>query len=117
MLYGRQRERGVAGMKNRIISRYYVAADIVLASPLSLSGGDGEHTDSDVMRDGEGRLLLPGSSVAGAFRAYLGQRKDEAGVFGYAGREEVKSIKKGYMSALLFSDTYFDEGEGKAVVS
>lgn len=117
MLYGRQRERGVAGMKNRIISRYYVAADIVLASPLSLSGGDGEHTDSDVMRDGEGRLLLPGSSVAGAFRAYMGQRKDEAGIFGYAGREEVTGLQKGYMSALLFSDTYFDEGEGKAVVS
>lgn len=117
MPYGRQRERGVAEMKNRIISRYYVAADIVLASPLSLSGGDSEHTDSDVMRDGEGRLLLPGSSIAGAFRAYLGQRKNEAGVFGYAGKEEATGLQKGYMSALCFSDTYFEEGEGKAVVS
>lgn len=47
-------------MKNKILSRYYVIAEIVLESPLSLSGGMEEYTDSDVMRDGEGRLVIPG---------------------------------------------------------
>lgn len=104
-------------MVNKIMSRYYITADIILASPLSLSGGMEENTDSDVMRDGEGRLLISGSSVAGAFRRYLGQKKDDKGIFGYLGKEEKEEEKKenGYMSSLFFSDIYFEEDHNSIV--
>lgn len=106
-------------MKNAIISRYYVIAEIILASPLSLSGGIGENTDSDVMRDGEGKLVIPGSSVAGAFRRYLGQKRNEEGVFGYSKKNRETDKEEGCMSSLFFSDIYFEEKGTKndAVVS
>lgn len=104
-------------MGNKIISRYYIAANIVLASPLSLSGGNGEHTDSDVMCDGEGRPLIPGSSIAGAFRRYLRQKKNEGGIFGYSAKNAETGQQEGYMSTLFFSDVYFEGEEGNAIVS
>lgn len=95
-------------MTNKIISRFYIVAELTLASPLSLSGGTEENTDADVMRDGEGRLVIPGSSVAGAFRRYAEQKKEINGVFGYP-RENKEYKEEGGMSSLFFSDVYFEE--------
>lgn len=103
-------------MTNKIMSRYYIAAELTLASPLSLSGGIEENTDSDVMRDGEGRLFVPGSSIAGAFRRYMGQKKDEEGVFGYS-KNSKENGEEGCMSSLFISDVYFDEENSRNIVS
>lgn len=35
---------------NSIVKRIYIAADVELASPLSISNGTAENTDSDVLK-------------------------------------------------------------------
>ncbi len=91
---------------NKIVRREYYAMDVVLVSPLCVSGGEHELTDADVMRDYEGTPFVPGTSLAGAFRNYLGKKKGEKSVFGYA------KEKEGMMSSLYVSDMYFENVDG-----
>lgn len=87
--------------ENRIIRRKYYAADVTLLSPLSVSSGLNETTDADVLVNGNGEIFVPGTSLAGAMRNALGQKKKEKGIFGYSDGE------KGEMSSLFISDLYF----------
>lgn len=90
-------------MSNSVIKRKYYAIEIVLVSPLSVSGGLKEYTDSDVLRNGNGEVFVPGTSLAGAFRNYLDLDKNEDGIFGFA------KGKNGKMSSVYVSDLYFSE--------
>ena len=96
-------------MINRIVKRIYTVWKIRLDSPMNISGGDNNLTDSDFQRNGDGVLFIPGTSVAGAFRSYLKQKKDEEGIFGYSSGE------KGFMSRVFLSDIYFNEGTSVSV--
>ena len=58
-----------------ILNRKVLYVQVQLTSPLSVSSGENEWTDSDVLRDGNGELFVTGSSLAGAMRAYLGIKK------------------------------------------
>ena len=40
-------------------------------SPLRISTGDAEETDSDILKDKRGLPFVPGSSVAGVLRSML----------------------------------------------
>lgn len=97
-------------MKNLIRKRCYYAAEIILHSPLSISSGMNEYTDSDVLVNGEGEPFVPGTSLAGAMRGYLGADKKTDGLFGFSDGED------GRMSPLSVSDLYFVP-DHKAVVS
>ena len=90
-------------MNNQIVKRIYTIWKIRLDSPMNISGGDSILTDSDFQRNGDGVLFIPGTSVAGSFRSYLEQKKDEAGIFGYSSGEH------GFMSKVFLSDIYFGE--------
>lgn len=92
---------------NKILKRYYIAAKIELASPLALSNGFDENTDSDVLCNGMGEVFIPGTSIAGAFRNYLDKRKDEPGTFGYAGKIDSDN-DSGKMSTIFISDIYLE---------
>ena len=65
-----------AWKKNRgITRRLLVKGDLVLESPAHFGGDSNSLTDMPVLLDPlENRALLPGSSLAGALRAYLRQR-------------------------------------------
>lgn len=91
-----------------VIKRIYYAFELELDSPLSISSGRDDFTDSDLLRDGKGMPFIPGSSVAGAFRAYLGLQKNQAGILGFL------KEKDGRMSSIFISDMFFS---GKTVVS
>ena len=45
---------------NSIVKRIYIAADVELASPLSISNGTAENTDSDVLKNVSGEVFIPG---------------------------------------------------------
>ena len=93
---------------NKILKRYYITAKIELASPLALSNGFEENTDSDVLRNGNGEAFIPGTSVAGAFRNYLDNKKDKPGIFGYS--VNMGSDKDdGRMSTVFISDIYLKD--------
>ena len=99
-------------MKNRKIKkRVYYAFDVVLTSPLNVSGGQDLFSDSDVMRNGRGECFVPGTSLAGVFRNALKLAGDQPGIMGYV-REQ-----NGSMSGMFLSDLYFDTAEKEPVIS
>lgn len=55
---------------NKICGRLCVELKGHLASPLSISSGEQENTDADVILDAQGRSFIPGSSLAGVLLAY-----------------------------------------------
>ncbi len=100
-------------MNNPIISRKYYAVKVELLSPLSVSNGQDYYTDADVMKNGKGEVFVPGTSLAGAFRNYLGDDKKQESIYGFSSNEQ------GRMSSIYISDLYFDTlpGHGNAKVS
>ncbi|RMD60662.1 hypothetical protein D6833_09365 [Candidatus Parcubacteria bacterium] len=61
----------------KIVERIVVRGDLFLETPASFGNGDGDNlTDMPLALDPvEGRALLPGTSIAGALRAYLRERE------------------------------------------
>ena len=90
-----------------ITKRKVLYVQIQITSPLSVSSGENEWTDSDVLRDEEGQPFVTGSSLAGAMRAYLGKKKNEEGLLGYSGKDKNQE-DIGKMSSLFLSDLVFD---------
>ena len=60
-----------------------IKAEFELSSPLCVSSGEGTAADKDVILDYKGRPFIPGTSIAGALRAYLPE-KERKSAFGYA---------------------------------
>lgn len=96
----------------KVISYVQYALKLKLKSPLCISGGVKDVTDSDVQKDYDGKPFIPGTSFAGALRGYLEECLDErvneniSKVFGFGRGPE------GTMSRVQISDLYFeDNGE------
>ena len=93
----------------KVIKREVLYVQVQMTSPLSVSSGDNEWTDSDVLRDADGNPFVTGSSLAGAMRAYLGKKKDDRDCFmGFAGKD-ADGNDDGKMSSLFVSDMCFDD--------
>ena len=56
--------------KNKLIEIFFIKMKVDLVSPCILGGGDDLNSDIDFLRDYEGIPFIPGSSIAGALRAY-----------------------------------------------
>jgi len=63
--------------------RIMVKAEFELISPLCISNGEGAAADKDVICDYKKRPFIPGTSIAGALRAYLTESEGRR-AFGYA---------------------------------
>lgn len=92
----------------RVLKREVLYIQVQLSSPLSVSSGDGEWTDSDVLRDPDGNPFVAGSSLAGAMRAYIDQKKTEDCMFGFS-KNDSNGNDIGRMSSLFISDLTFDD--------
>lgn len=88
---------------NRILKRKVFFVRVRLTSPLSVSAGEDEWTDSDILKDCDEKPFVPGSSLAGSMRAYLEKEKNEPCMMGYTDREDT-----GKMSSLFISDLTLD---------
>ncbi|WP_456082527.1 RAMP superfamily CRISPR-associated protein [Mediterraneibacter sp.] len=96
---------------NGILKRTVLYVKVRFISPLNVSSGENEWTDSDVLRDHEGNPFVTGSSLAGAMRAYIEKEKTEQCLMGFskpAGRQNASD--SGKMSSLFISDLNFDKG-------
>ncbi|MDR2132079.1 MAG: RAMP superfamily CRISPR-associated protein [Clostridiales Family XIII bacterium] len=93
---------------NPITKRIVVKARMELAVPALIGSGEGENTDSDIMRAADGRAFLPGTSIAGALRDLFDAENERDLLFG--------SLESGRMSPLwvLDSDFYAVRGGQKA---
>lgn len=94
--------------RNRIVKKIILYVQVRFLSPLNVSSGEDEWTDADLLRDGNGDVFVPGSSLAGAMRAYIKKEKNEPCLLGYTKHEE-NGLDTGKMSALFISDLTFDE--------
>ena len=94
---------------SRVTKRTYYEVHFVLASPLCIASGLDDIADCSLMLDGKGNPFIPGTSIAGAFRNSLMEKKDSSSVMGYSrvsksnGVEE-ESDQLGRMSQILISD-------------
>ena len=57
-----------------VIKRLVFYIQIQLESPLNVASGEDEWTDADILLDFDGNPFVPGSSLAGAMRSYIGER-------------------------------------------
>lgn len=86
--------------------KLFIFMQVKLISPLCIGNNISESTDLDVIRDYDGNPFIPASSIAGAFRAYLGKdSKAIENLFGYTKRDEKETISK--KSNLILYDSYF----------
>ena len=60
-----------------VLKRQVFYIQIQLESPLNVASGEEEWTDADVLRDFEGNPFVPGTSLAGAMRSYIGEKENE----------------------------------------
>ena len=87
----------------KIIKRVYYAIELELAFPLSMSNGINMETDSDLLKTRDGRVFIPGSSIAGALRSKIDPSL----------REKLAGFSMdngGRMSKLYVSDLCFEKG-------
>ncbi len=98
--------------ENPVLKKTVYYIQIRLASPLSVSSGDEGITDRDVLQDYDGRPFVPGSSLAGALRAYLINLNGGSYIFGSENTDDDSSQSR--MSSSFISDltfTYNNIGE------
>lgn len=87
-----------------VIKRLVFYIQIQLESPLNVASGEDEWTDADILLDFDGNPFVPGNSLAGAMRSYIGEKDNEWELFGFS-----KDDIEGKMSPLLISDLVFDQ--------
>ena len=87
---------------NSVIKRIVYRVELLFVSPVNVSSGQEGMTDSDVLRDYDGKPFISGSSIAGAFRAYVQSKNNGNDIFGFANDED------GKMSPIFISDLKFD---------
>lgn len=87
---------------NKLIKKILYYVQIQFVSPVSVTSGDNQVTDGDVLRNYENIPFIPGTSLAGAFRDYLNTTSNEENLFGYADGD------KGKISRIYISDLSFD---------
>ena len=96
--------------KNKVIKKILYYIDVECASPICVSNGEEGLTDSDVLKDFDGKPFIAGSSLAGAMRNYQGWQKDQECLFGFSRKDVMDSVKmdsKGRMSSVYISDLTF----------
>ncbi len=59
-------------INKKIVKRIYVKGQLKNVSPLLIGCGSDEQSDSDIVRDSNGNLMIPGTSIAGVLRAIVG---------------------------------------------
>lgn len=90
---------------NSVVRRIVYRIELLFVSPVNVSSGLEGTTDSDVLRDYDGHPFISGSSIAGAFRAYVQSKNNGNDIFGFANDED------GKMSPVFISDLKFNKSE------
>ncbi len=92
-------------MARRITSRLKITGSLVALGPLHVGGAD-DNADVDLAlaRNGNGQWYVPGTSLAGAIRAWLRRRLGESqinGAWGFQDQDETKRQPDGHASFVI----------------
>ena len=78
--------------KNHIQYRYYVKGKLKILSPLIIASGEDELADLQLIRDWDGNIIIPGTTLAGNIRHLLQEKiKDKKIMDQYFGSEAENS--------------------------
>jgi len=86
-------------MSGRITKKIYVKGNLILVSPLIMSGGADDITDKDLIKNGAGEYIIPGTAAAGVIRHYLKETYSGLSV------DEVFGAEGDNQSMLVFYDS------------
>lgn len=86
----------------KLVAKKIYAIRLGLLTPMNIGGSEDENTDHDLIRDGEGKFFLPGTSIAGAIFGYCKKNRD---VFSLL----LQSTDCETMSKVIISDGCFSE--------
>jgi len=78
-------------MANNVKNRYYIQGKLELLSPMIVGSGENEKADIQAIRDWNGNLIIPGTTLAGNIRHSLVERSSENIVDKYFGSNEQNS--------------------------
>lgn len=83
-----------SAMSRRITERFRVEGLMIAETPLHIGGLEGDiNVDLALAIDGQGRYYIPGTSLAGAFRAWMQQTFDDAQIIDRLwGHQEIASF-------------------------
>lgn len=84
--------------------------ELTLTAPLALGDGSGVETKKDVFKDGEGRPMIPGTSLAGVLRKHARALYGDAGT-GFVNYNRQENAEK-RRSRVSFYETLLDKGQG-----
>ena len=90
-------------MSGGIIKKIYVKGKLTLVSPLIMSGGDDDVTDKDLIKNGAGEYIIPGTAAAGVIRHYLKENHSSLPV------DKVFGAEGDNQSMLVFYDSKINE--------
>lgn len=93
---------------NPVVLRYYVKGVLQNESPLIIGSGEDLVADIQCVRDWEGSLFIPGSSLAGVLRSWAERTFRDATSIDFAFGEKTDDGKQ---SSLVVHDAHIMEGE------
>jgi len=91
--------------KNYVTTRYYIKGKLILASPLIIGCDEDDTADIQCIRNGNGDLFIPGTTLVGNIRNYLIDRLDNTNqdlIAKYFGSAESNSEQ----SSFIFFDAF-----------
>ncbi|MBO0798828.1 MAG: hypothetical protein J2P31_08380, partial [Blastocatellia bacterium] len=92
-------------MSRRIASRLKIEGSLTALGPLHIGGmGGDEDVDLMLARDGQNRVYIPGTSLAGPLRAWLSERADSQVANDLFGPLQKKGDKEGQASIVMVED-------------
>lgn len=95
------------------MKKIYYYFDLKQESPLRISSGEGQESDSDLLTDGRGLPYIPGSGLAGVIRSYIDKKNADI-IFGNVDIEKLMEKEKG---AVLESRIQISDAVMKSDVS
>ena len=63
---------------------FYLKAELIAKSPLIIGSGIDDNTDNDILVGSDGKPYIPGTTLAGVFRHYVGDINNEGSLFGFS---------------------------------
>ncbi len=83
---------------NKICDVIYVKGRLETSSPILIGNGDGDFTDIDFVRDGNGEIFIPATTIVGKIRNYLSDFSDKINIFFGDRDQEKQGVFKFYDS-------------------
>lgn len=118
----RRETRETAPQDAKVIARYVAVGTLTFLSAAHFGGGEGARSDAVLLRDGQGQVFIPGSSLAGVLRAFVRERwglADAGLLFGTMlpshDNPGTAADDEEHMSPLLVDDGVLLEGTGTAI--